>query len=96
MITGGPSVFLERQSYRRRRMMDAARFLPVLGALLFAVPLLWPKPDSAAVLDGAVQPVTMSGAMLYVFLIWAVLIACAGIFGILARRWSERDQRDQS
>ncbi len=34
-------LFLARHGYRRRRIMDAARVLPVLGAFLFFVPLLW-------------------------------------------------------
>ena len=29
-----PSLFLERRTYRRRRLMDAARLLPLLGLLL--------------------------------------------------------------
>lgn len=32
--------FLARRAYRLRRMMDAARLLPVLGALAFLVPVL--------------------------------------------------------
>jgi hypothetical protein len=36
-------LFLERRSYRRRRMMDAVRILPLLCTLLFlVVPLMWP------------------------------------------------------
>ncbi|QBF32563.1 hypothetical protein [Thalassococcus sp. S3] len=81
MTPGGPSVFLERQSYRRRRLLDAARFLPVLGALLFAFPLLWPKPETG-------EAVSMSSAMLYVFGVWAVLIGLAACFGLAQRRWS--------
>ena len=44
MKAGRTSVFLERETYRRRRIMDAARLLPLLGVALFALPLLWPKP----------------------------------------------------
>ena len=57
----GP-VFLERRSYRRRRLVDAARLVPMMGAALWLVPLLWP--------DGAMS----STAMLYVFGVWAALI----------------------
>lgn len=32
---------LDRATYRRRRLEDAARLLPFLGALLFLAPLLW-------------------------------------------------------
>lgn len=64
-----PPLFLERESYRRRRVADAARVLPVLGALLFLLPLLWgpqttPDPDTAT-------------GGLYVFIVWAALIAAA-------------------
>ena len=58
----GPSspVFLERRSYRRRRMQDAQRLLPVLGMLLWMVPVLWPTRDETG-------HVTMSAAIYYVF-----------------------------
>lgn len=37
----GYALFLAQGTYRQRRMVDAAGLLPVLGALLFAMPLLW-------------------------------------------------------
>lgn len=81
-----PSVFLERQSYRRRRLMDAARILPLLGALLFALPLLWP----ATVSDGASGDggVAMSTAIIYVFSVWTALIVAILVFGKTTRAWS--------
>lgn len=82
-----PPVFLERQSYRRRRLMDAARLLPVMGALLFAVPLLWPGADDA----GAVDPVPMSHAIRYIFAVWALLILASVWFGLLTRGWMRSD-----
>lgn len=63
------SVFLERQTYRRRRLMDAARMLPIVGILLWALPLLWGH--------GADQAVTTSGAMRYIFGIWVLLVVLA-------------------
>ncbi|MEO1733178.1 MAG: hypothetical protein AAFR45_06065 [Pseudomonadota bacterium] len=63
--------FLERRSYRLRRVADALRLLPLLGALLFAVPLLWP-------VDGN-TPMPMSQAAIYVFVVWAGLIATAAL-----------------
>ncbi len=77
-------VFLERDTYRRRRIMDAARFLPLLGAVLFAVPLLWPKPGDPA---EAGEAVTMSTALFYVFGVWAGLILLAALFGLKSRGW---------
>lgn len=80
-----PPVFLERQSYRRRRLMDAARLLPVFGAALFMVPLLWSSGD-----DGEAA-VHTSTAMIYLFGVWAVLILCAAMFSKFARRWRNND-----
>ena len=36
----GQPVFLARQTYRWRRVTDAARMLPILGLVLFLFPLL--------------------------------------------------------
>ena len=80
-----PPVFLERQGYRRRRLMDAAKLLPIFGAALFAVPLLWPDVPSG----DDTEPVRLSGAMLYVFSVWAILIALAALFGVAARLWGQ-------
>ncbi|SDD10875.1 hypothetical protein [Ruegeria marina] len=81
-----PPVFLERQSYRRRRLMDAARLLPILGAALFAVPLLWPNAG-----EGGVR---MSVAITYVFGVWAALILISAGFGIAARMVQPGDQAE--
>ncbi|EPX85620.1 hypothetical protein [Salipiger mucosus] len=61
-----PSVFLERQSYRRRRIIDAARVLPLLGLLLWLIPLLWT--------DEGVAGVRSSTAIVYLFSVWLVLV----------------------
>lgn len=34
-------LFLARRAYRQRRLTDAARFLPLLGAFLFLLPIFW-------------------------------------------------------
>lgn len=65
-------VFLEPRTYRRRRLMDAARMLPVLGVVLWMVPLLWPTGP-----DDVKQRVPTSSAMIYVFVVWAGLICVA-------------------
>ncbi|MDH3262372.1 MAG: hypothetical protein OEM24_00070 [Paracoccaceae bacterium] len=70
-----PPLFLERDSYRRRRVADAARVLPVLGALLFLVPLLWAPAETET-------PDTVPGG-LYIFLVWGGLILAAFV---LSRR----------
>jgi hypothetical protein len=84
------AVFLERQSYRRRRLVDVARLLPLLGVLLLLVPLLWPGPGTG-VNEGLGTP--MSTAITYVFAVWAVLMFGAVLLGIAARRWGGDKRR---
>lgn len=74
-------LFLERRSYRHRRLMDAARLLPVLGVLLFLVPLLF-APDAEGRTD-------TSSVTIYVFCIWAALIVAAAL---IATRLSRHGQ----
>ncbi len=75
MPARGTPLFLARRSYRRRRLMDAARMLPVLGAFLVALPILWPP-------AGTPGAETAAGGV-YLFTVWALLIAAAAM---LARR----------
>jgi uncharacterized membrane protein len=60
-------LYLERASYRRRRLMDGARVLPVVGLVMVLLPALWPSGD---------LPATQSEAI-YLFCVWAVLILVA-------------------
>lgn len=60
-------LFLARAVYRRRRLRDAARLLPILGLFLLLLPLMWGDVTGA----GAGQTVV------YVFVIWAILIGLA-------------------
>lgn len=69
-------LFLARQTYRRRRVMDAARLLPWLGAFLFGLPLLWSAPETAA-------------GLRYLFGAWLVLIVLSFA---LSRRLSEEPE----
>jgi hypothetical protein len=57
-------LFLARDVYRRRRLHDAARMLPVVGAFLLILPLFW-------------TGTTGGGAVVFVFLVWALLILAA-------------------
>ena len=57
-------LFLERASFRRRRLGDAARVLPVLAAILVLVPVWW-MPAQVSFAAGAV----------WLFGLWAGLIA---------------------
>ncbi|MEM8578983.1 MAG: hypothetical protein AAGF60_14130 [Pseudomonadota bacterium] len=81
MTAPNPPVFLERRSYRRRRMLDALRLMPLLGLGLFMLPLFWP-----ASVDEAGSPVPMSVAISYVFGAWAVLIVLSALLWALLRR----------
>lgn len=74
----GAPLFLAKSGYRRRRLNDAARLVPVFGAFLIFLPILWgpartPEPDTAA--DG-----------LYLFGVWAGLIAAAAALAPGLRR----------
>lgn len=71
MKSGAKPLFLARQGYRRRRLGDAARALPVLGAVLWLLPLL----------ALASNPRTTSGAGIYLFLVWLGLIVAAAVLG---------------
>lgn len=75
-------LFLARQSYRHRRLSDAARILPVLGLILFFLPIAWSRDAST------------SAGLIYIFGIWACLIAVvAGISGRLSKSQPE-DQNE--
>ncbi len=63
-----PPIFLERRSYRQRRLRDAAHMLPLLGLALWALPLLFAA-------DGV--PAQTSRALLYIFGVWVGLVAAA-------------------
>jgi len=69
MSPGRGPLFLERRSYRRRRVADAARLLPVAGGILFCVPLLW---------RGGASGGTVA-AIVYVFGLWALLVALSAV-----------------
>ncbi len=58
-----PPTFLQRASYRQRRLRDAAKLAPFLGMILWAIPLAWPKDESV-----------VSDALIYVFGVWVILI----------------------
>lgn len=67
-------IFLERQRYRLRRIMDAVRLLPVIGVVLWMTPLLWPARGAPSA-----DRVTTSEALLYIFAVWCALIAATAL-----------------
>lgn len=64
MVNKDQPVFLERESYRRRRVADAARLVPALGLILMMFPVIWE---------------TTADAMIYIFSVWALLIVVIGL-----------------
>ena len=81
-----PPLFLARPTYRRRRLGDAARLLPVVGAILFFLPILW-QPAATPARD------TGPGAV-YLFTAWALLIVAALVLAFwLARSEGEPGRR---
>lgn len=70
-------LFLARASYRKRRLRDGARLLPLFGALLLLVPLLWPDAGRAVAAHWA-----------FVFAVWAGVIVIAAL---LSRKLAEAE-----
>lgn len=75
------AVFLERQTYRRRRLVDWLRILPLIGLALWMLPLLWSNND--------VEPTGTASAIVYIFLVWLGLVmisaASAYFLGVMSR-----------
>jgi hypothetical protein len=64
-------LFLPRARYRRRRLRDAARLLPLFGGFLFLLPILW----SPATTEG--RDTAPDG--IFLFMVWAGLVVAAGL-----------------
>lgn len=75
--------FLDKRSYRQRRIRDAARMLPVFAAIMMALPLMWPRGQ-------ADQSLTSTG-IIYVFGLWAVLLVLAFAVSLVLRSDDDRD-----
>ena len=80
-------VFLERRSYRKRRMMDAVRLLPLLGLALWMVPLMWGVPEAQSA-----DVTRMSSALRYVFGIWVSMVVISWVLW----RFTRAPQPDDS
>lgn len=80
MARGRPPLFLQPEPYRKRRLIDAARLLPVFGTFLFVVPmLLLPRGVAGSTGD----------ALIYLFLLWTLLI----LLSALINRYIKRAER---
>ena len=71
-------MFFGRDTYRRRRAMDAAKLAPFVGVFLFIVPVLWSAGTST------------TAALVFVFSVWCVLIALAAFLST----WLTSDEAD--
>lgn len=71
-------ILLERESYRRRRLRDAAKLSPLIGLVLFLMPVMWAGDGSTA------------GGLVFLFTAWAILIV---VMMILSRRLSETEPK---
>ena len=74
--------FLARKTYRLRRLMDAARLLPIFGLILLLLPLMRHSPELDA------PPTATEGV--YLFAVWAVLILTAFVMSLWLRRTLEQ------
>ncbi len=68
------TLFLERQSYRRRRKVDAIKVLPFIGVLSFLLPVLWAGSGTTA------------NGLIYIFVVWGALIAAMAVLAQTIRR----------
>lgn len=76
MSDRGPT-FLERRSYRTRRLIEMSRLIPVVACFGFFLPLLWGEG-------------TTRRGLIYLFSVWALAIfVCAPVATVLTRRRKE-------
>ncbi|WP_438960712.1 hypothetical protein [Nereida sp.] len=71
------TVFLQRDTYRRRRIGDAIKLLPIAGVVLFFMPLLLGTPE---------QPAQTSSLGLFIFFSWFALIGMSVLLVALFNR----------
>ena len=74
--------FLARKPYRKRRLRDLFKALPIIAAVLFCVPLLWPTGFS----NGT--------AVLYVFGIWLFLVIVACLLAYATRQDAQTEGQE--
>ena len=90
-------LFLERETYRRRRIMDGARILPVAGFVLILLPVLWTRggdtgPATGPATGSPTGPATGTAAeAVYLFALWLVLILVAALLARPLRAAIRRD-----
>lgn len=80
-------IFLEHSGYRQRRLRDALRMLPVLGAVLWLLPLFRSGPQGGI-------PQGNAGTLIYIFVVWTGLIVLAGVLSRKLRFETDAEPRD--
>ncbi|KPQ15732.1 MAG: hypothetical protein HLUCCO18_11000 [Rhodobacteraceae bacterium HLUCCO18] len=83
-------VFLERRTYRKNRLQDAARLLPVLGMILFFGPVFIVEDTSGQAGAG------MAEWLVYCFAVWVVLIAVTALVNRALADGDTQPPRDPS
>ena len=81
-----PPVFLQRASYRKRRLRDAAKLVPFLGMVLLAIPLAWTTGDPAEQIG--------ANGVLYIFGVWLLLIVLTAVLTGLMRADASLPDKD--
>ena len=82
-------IYLARQTYRRRRLEDAARFLPWLGAILLIFPALWADGSAA-------DPPGTAARGLYIFVTWGILVLLAAVISRRLMRGSAAQEDEDT
>lgn len=80
-------LFLAPSPYRRRRLRDAVRILPVVAMFLMILPILWSPAGQG--------DRRLSGDVIYFFLIWLLLILAAGALARGLMRPPGPDEEDE-
>jgi hypothetical protein len=83
-----PPIFLQRANYRQRRVRDAAKLIPFVGIVLWALPMSWAQSAD----EGHVG----SEGLIYIFAVWVVLIVLAAFLASRIRAETSQDATDDS
>lgn len=88
-------IFLQRHSYRQRRLVDTARAIPAFGAVMFFIPLTWSLDAEG---DG-----NLAARGIYLFVVWILLVLITAFVSVrLQKRFAapeatnEHETKDDS
>lgn len=77
-------LFLERAAYRRRRLRDAARVLPVLAMLACVLPVMW-----------TARGMSFAGGAIWFFAVWLIVIIASGLLHRRLARGAAAEPSDE-